>query len=130
MTEKKQCCARVYGSGRLFGGEKCSNVAKSEHAGQWYCHVHHPEKVKERRAKQLAHYNGKWAAEKAQRDKAEAQRAHERHCASVHDELVNALEMMVEAECDYMRINNLGDPEKQHNVKVARAALAKARGET
>jgi hypothetical protein len=30
---------------------------------------------------------------------------------------------MVEEKCDYMRINKLGDPEKQHTIKVARAAL-------
>lgn len=35
-----------------------------------------------------------------------------------------ALEAMLEEKCDYMRINNLGDPEAQHTVKLARAALA------
>ena len=34
-----------------------------------------------------------------------------------------ALEAMLEEKCDYMRINNLGDPETQHTVKLARAAL-------
>lgn len=34
-----------------------------------------------------------------------------------------ALIQMVEEKCDYMRINNLGDPETQHTVKAARAAL-------
>jgi hypothetical protein len=34
-----------------------------------------------------------------------------------------ALLQMVEEKCDYMRINNLGDPETQHTVKAARAAL-------
>lgn len=38
--------------------------------------------------------------------------------------LREALQQMVEEKCDYMRINNLGDPEKQHTIKVARAALA------
>jgi hypothetical protein len=35
-----------------------------------------------------------------------------------------ALTAMVEEQCDYMRINHLGDPERQHNIKLARAALA------
>lgn len=35
-----------------------------------------------------------------------------------------ALIQMVDEKCDYMRINNLGDPETQHTVKAARAALA------
>jgi len=34
-----------------------------------------------------------------------------------------ALTTMIEAEVDYMDRNNLGDPEKQHRVIVARAAL-------
>jgi hypothetical protein len=38
--------------------------------------------------------------------------------------LVKALEAMVEEKVDYMTRNKLGDPEKQHTVKVARAALA------
>jgi hypothetical protein len=37
--------------------------------------------------------------------------------------LREALIQIVEEKCDYMRINNLGDPETQHTVKAARAAL-------
>ena len=40
-------------------------------------------------------------------------------------ELEAVLDAMVEEQSGYMRINNLGDPEKQHNIKRARAALAK-----
>jgi hypothetical protein len=40
------------------------------------------------------------------------------------DGIREALEAMVEEKCDYMRINNLGDPETQHTVKAARAALS------
>ncbi len=35
-----------------------------------------------------------------------------------------ALTMMVEDQCDYMNRNLLGDPEQQHIIKQARAALA------
>jgi len=38
--------------------------------------------------------------------------------------LREALEMMVEEKADYMRLNHLGDPETQHTIKVARAALS------
>ncbi len=38
--------------------------------------------------------------------------------------LREALTMMVEDQCDYMNRNQLGDPEKQYMIKVARAALA------
>lgn len=44
-------------------------------------------------------------------------------------DLYAALEQMVEERRDYMRINHLGDPDAQHTVKAANAALAKARGE-
>jgi hypothetical protein len=37
-----------------------------------------------------------------------------------------ALEIYIENECDYMKINHLGDPEKQFTVKTARRALALA----
>ena len=36
-----------------------------------------------------------------------------------------ALKMMVAEKVDYMDINNLGDPETQHTIKYARAALTK-----
>jgi hypothetical protein len=37
--------------------------------------------------------------------------------------LREALKLMVDEKCDYMRINNLGDPETQHTVRLARAVL-------
>jgi hypothetical protein len=46
--------------------------------------------------------------------------------AEVVRRLVEATTLLVEADCDYMRINHLGDPEKQHRIKLARAAIAAA----
>lgn len=37
--------------------------------------------------------------------------------------LREALELLLEEKCDYMTLNKLGDPETQHTVKLARAAL-------
>lgn len=34
-----------------------------------------------------------------------------------------ALTALVDEHCDYMLINHLGNPEEQHNIKLARAAL-------
>ena len=39
--------------------------------------------------------------------------------------LREALEFMVSEYCDYTIRNHLGDPEKQHGIKLARAALIK-----
>lgn len=41
------------------------------------------------------------------------------------NELLEVLKAFVAQEVDYMTINNLGNPEKQHNVKWARAVIAK-----
>jgi hypothetical protein len=41
------------------------------------------------------------------------------------EELSMALQMLVDEKVEYMTINHLGDPEKQHTVKAARKALAK-----
>ena len=38
-------------------------------------------------------------------------------------ELETALLLMVNHEVNYMYLNNLGDPEAQHRIKQARAAL-------
>lgn len=41
------------------------------------------------------------------------------------DEAASIVKDFADSECDYMRINHLGDGEQQHNVKRARAFLAK-----
>lgn len=48
--------------------------------------------------------------------------------ASCHDELLELLQMFVNETVSYMTINSLGDPEKQHAIKNARAAIARATG--
>lgn len=40
------------------------------------------------------------------------------------ERLREALQALVDEYVDYQTINNLGDPEKQHNIRLARAALA------
>ena len=43
-------------------------------------------------------------------------------------DLLAVVKAMVVEYCDYTIINNLGNPETQHNIKLARAAIAKAEG--
>ncbi len=38
-------------------------------------------------------------------------------------ELAGALDQLIEEKADYMRLNNLGNPETQHTIKLGRAAL-------
>ena len=41
-------------------------------------------------------------------------------------ELMEVVKAFVAETVDYMMLNNLGDPEQQHNVKWARQVIAKA----
>ncbi len=45
--------------------------------------------------------------------------------AAINAELAEALTAMEREKSDYMTLNNLGDPAKEHTNKMARAALAK-----
>ena len=44
----------------------------------------------------------------------------------IERELLEALKAMVAEKRDYMLLNNLGNPEEQHTIKQAAAAIAKA----
>jgi ABC-type phosphate transport system auxiliary subunit len=46
-----------------------------------------------------------------------------KHLESEIERLREALQLMVNEKCDYMILNKLGDPEKQHTIKLARSAL-------
>lgn len=39
------------------------------------------------------------------------------------DELASVVQAFIDQEVDYMTLNKLGDPEKQHNVKWGRSVL-------
>ena len=70
MTEK--CSKRIH---KGWSAYTCSKNAKVERDGRLYCGTHDPIKVAERRVKQKAKWDEKWAAQKkaserrAQRDK-------------------------------------------------------------
>ena len=61
-------------------------------------------------------------------DEHEEAHANARIVAAAPD-LLEALAVLVEEKADYMRRNNLGDPEREDATKLARAAIAKATGE-
>jgi|UniRef100_A0A6H1ZBM7 hypothetical protein len=54
-------------------------------------------------------------------------RANARLCAAA-PELLEVVRAFVAETVDYAKLNKLGDPEKQHNVKWARSVIAKAAG--
>lgn len=70
-------------------------------------------------------WRGDWMLENERANAAEAEAANLREWVL---EAASVITCFVEETCDYMRINNLGDPEKQHNIKRARVFLAKISG--
>jgi uncharacterized phage protein gp47/JayE len=52
------------------------------------------------------------------------------HLIAAAPELAEVVKAFIDETVDYATRNNLGDPEKQHNVKWGRSVLAKARGES
>jgi hypothetical protein len=67
---------------------------------------------------------GKW--DLTLKDDADAHRAGQAASAERIKALEEALSAWVENECDYMRRNNLGNPEMQHNVIWSRTLLKEA----
>jgi hypothetical protein len=69
-----QCCVTVFRSNGLWGGSRCSNRAKVEVGGKFYCGTHNPDAQARREEKRNAYYeshyranNAKWAAEETRR---------------------------------------------------------------
>lgn len=58
---RHKCSKTIYGGGRSFHGSPCSKKATVERDGDWWCSVHDPVKVTDRRE---ASYE-KWQAESA-----------------------------------------------------------------
>jgi hypothetical protein len=50
--EKRRCAATTYAPG-VWGGAACSNPAKYEHNGKWWCGVHNPEAKARRKDKTI-----------------------------------------------------------------------------
>jgi hypothetical protein len=69
-----------------------------------------------REARRIALEAGDWLKERAER--AEAER----------DALRTALQLLHDNTADYVRINNLGDPYQNADMRMAKAALAKGEG--
>lgn len=64
-TEPRYCDKIVYGGNAPWGGARCSNKAKVEHGGKWYCGVHSPEGEARRKQRQHA----RWAEERARNER-------------------------------------------------------------
>lgn len=59
----------------------------------------------------------------------EADAFENQHLVAAAPDLLAALERLHDDTADYVRINNLGDPYQNQNMRDARAAIAKARGQ-
>lgn len=65
-TDKPQCCAMVLDATH-WQDRQCTNSAKVERYGRYYCSIHDPIRVAERGAKAVAAHKAKMAAEKRRR---------------------------------------------------------------
>ena len=61
MKEKKQCEEMMFANWRSY---QCSNNAKMEHEGKYYCGTHDPVKRKARQDARYKKYDEEWAASK------------------------------------------------------------------
>lgn len=115
-TEAKTCCRSTW-TGRWIN--HCHNKAKVERDGKWYCGIHDPEAVKQKRDKRNAAYEAELKETQARIDaraKAEAEMARRAGC---FDDLLEALQGV-------LRVADRATVE----FDAARAAIAKATGET
>lgn len=146
MSEKKTCCARVNVSWP-YKGDPCGKSAKVERDGKWYCGTHGPVRVEERRKARreagLARYEAERAAHRAKL----ASAAEQKRRADCYDDLLAALEGLVDYVFDDVTACNglkcrepncescSGEEEARAVVQEAhaaegraRAAIAKAKG--
>lgn len=91
MSEKKTCCAKVYGPG-YFRGKCCGKTAKIERNGEWYCGTHDPVRVEERRKARREAGQARWDAECAARKAKEAAAIEQKRRSDCYDDLLTALE--------------------------------------
>ena len=82
-TEKHRCEEQIRDSGRCPSYHACGKTAKVQRDGKWYCGIHDPEKVAERRKKQ----DDKWhAGMKAAREERRRREAEQNYCANLTTE--------------------------------------------
>ena len=63
MTEHN-CSARIYG--QRGGDYPCQIKAKIERDGKWYCRIHDPAYIKEKKIKWQTDFDKKWVEEQKQ----------------------------------------------------------------
>ena len=84
MTNKQQCATRIYG--QRGGDYPCQKPAKIEREGKWYCKVHDPEYIKEKREKWKTDFDKKFAEDSLRWDRTDAMR---RACEGLTTEELN-----------------------------------------
>lgn len=94
MSEKKTCCAKVYSPGS-YRRLPCGKTAKFERDGEWYCGIHDPVRVEERRKARYEADLARWDAECAARKEKEAAAVEQERRAACYGELLAALEEIV-----------------------------------
>ena len=103
--ERVKCCHRIFRGSFTFRGKACSRFATVERNGRHYCTQHDPVAQKQAQEKRHETYKERWDAE-----------SKVRRLQTYAPDLLAALELFIEP----------GDSEK---LRIARAAIARAKGE-
>ena len=127
MKEKHTCCGEAWDGYRFYN---CGRTAKYEREGKWYCGIHDPVKVEEKRAAREA----RWSAEyDANRKKVEEVEKRNKRLESWED-LLAALEdsypfvlCQAATHCESPNEEDF-HPTHKDIIKKIRAAIDKARG--
>lgn len=88
IPKDARCCKRVYGDS--MRGHPCRNRAKVFHDGEFYCGVHDPVKVAERRKKSQEKRTAEWEAARKLEQKRHEREARRDLCEAACEGVDNA----------------------------------------
>jgi uncharacterized Zn finger protein (UPF0148 family) len=119
-TVKHDCCASTFSGTYGLHHSLCSNNAKYERDGKWYCGTHDPVAIKARDDARNEKWRIERAENKAQANEKDATEKLQAHKAACFDELLAALQSLLDDTGE--------DRIRSKNWDKARAAVAKAIG--
>lgn len=124
MSEKIHLCSATVQQG--FHSYGCSNLAKIERGGRWYCGTHDPVAVKAKRDARNARFMRELDARVAEREQAAASQAELERRAACFDDLLAALTGLLAQTSRCFALNASGETAKVYAMDTARAAIEKA----
>lgn len=93
MTDTRECNVRVRGDGRwgAINRRPCGKEATLEHEGKWYCKLHHPPTIKNKRDARAEAYKKRISKEVSAAAERRTAAAEVQRKAIAYDRLVDRL---------------------------------------